>query len=73
MANRRRSGVLLALGWVLSLALMAVLFVVYHNTKLSYRTSFPGMPFYGAMTWWFFLTIPLIGWTWGFFNDLKDD
>jgi hypothetical protein len=73
MANRRRSGVLLALGWVLSLALMAFLFVVYHNTKLSYRASFPGMPFYGAMTWWFFLTIPLIGWTWGFFNDLKDD
>jgi hypothetical protein len=73
MANHRRSGVLLALGWVLSLALMVFLFVVYHNTKLSHQAYFPGMPFYGAMTWWLFFTIPLIGWTWGFFNDLKDD
>jgi hypothetical protein len=31
------------------------------------------MPLYGAMTWWFFLITPLIGWTWGYFNDLKDD
>jgi len=23
------------------------------------------------MSWWFFFTIPVIGFTWGFFNDLK--
>ena len=72
MANHRRHGLLLVIGWLLSAALFVFLFLTYHNTKLSYQMSFPGMPLYGAMTWWFFFTIPLIGWTWGYFNDLKD-
>lgn len=72
MAHRRRHGVLLAICWLLSAALFVFLFITYNGTKLSYRVSFPGMPFYGAMTWWFFFTIPVIGWTWGYFNDLKD-
>lgn len=72
MANRRRHGVLLAICWVLSAALFVFLFITYNGTKLSYQVAFPGMPFYGAMTWWFFFTIPVIGWTWGYFNDLKD-
>ena len=72
MANHRRHGLLLAVYWLLSAALFVFLFVTYSNTKLSHQMSFPGMPFYGAMTWWFFFTIPAIGWTWGYFNDLKD-
>jgi len=72
MVDRRRHGVLLALCWVLSAALFVFLLITYNNTKLSYSMYFPGMPLYGAMTWWFFFTIPIIGWTWGYFNDLKD-
>src|SRR5690348_5161640 len=72
MVDRRRHGVLLVICWLLSAALFVFLFITYHDTKLSYSMYFPGMPLYGAMTWWFFFTIPLIGWTWGFFNDLKD-
>ncbi|HEX5180461.1 MAG TPA: hypothetical protein VFW04_14085 [Gemmatimonadaceae bacterium] len=72
MINRRRHGVALVICWILSAALFVFLFITYDNTKLSYSMYFPGMPLYGAMTWWFFFTIPLIGWTWGFFNDLKD-
>ena len=72
MVDRRLHGVLLVICWLLSAALFVFLFITYHNTKLSYSMYFPGMPLYGAMTWWFFFTIPLIGWTWGFFNDLKD-
>ena len=72
MTNRRKHGILLAVCWLLSAALFVFLFLTYHNTKLSYQMSFPGMPLYGAMTWWFFFTIPVIGWTWGYFNDLKE-
>jgi hypothetical protein len=72
MTKRRRHGILLAICWVLSALLFVFLFVTYDNTKLSYQMNFPGMPLYGAMTWWFFLTFPVIGWTWGYFNDLKD-
>ena len=72
MAKRSRHGVLLVVCWLLSAALFVFLFKAYNGTKLSYQMSFPGMPLYGAMTWWFFFTIPLIGWTWGYFNDLKD-
>ncbi|HUO51906.1 MAG TPA: hypothetical protein VMT93_05265 [Gemmatimonadaceae bacterium] len=71
--TRKTQGALVALGWILSAALFAFLYVTYHGTKLSYQESFPGMPFYGAMSWWFFFTIPVIGFTWGFFNDLKKD
>jgi len=72
MVDRRRHGGLLVIGWILSAVLFVVLFRAYDGTKLSYTMQFPGMPLYGAMTWWFFFTIPLIGWTWGYFNDLKD-
>ena len=69
--NRKTQGALVAIGWLFSAALFTFLYATYHGTKLSYQTSFPGMPFYGAMSWWFFFTIPVIGFTWGYFNDLK--
>jgi hypothetical protein len=69
--NRKIQGAIVALGWLGSAALFAFLFTTYHGTKLSYQSGFPAMPFYGAMSWWFFFTIPVIGFTWGFFNDLK--
>ena len=71
--SRRIQGAMLAFCWLLSIGLFAFLYFAYFGTKLSYQAAFPGMPFYGAMTWWFFFTIPVIGFTWGFFNDLKDD
>lgn len=73
MAKQKRSVVLVGVLWLLALILLGVLFVTYSDTRMSHRsTGFPYMPLYGAMTWWFFLVIPLIGWTWGYFNDLKD-
>ena len=74
MAKRKRSVALVGVLWLLALALLAATIVLYNDTPLSHRTDgFPRMPLYGAVTWWFFLVIPLIGWTWGYFNDLKDD
>lgn len=71
---RKRSYALVAVLWLLALALGVTLFLLYHDTRLSHvQHGFPHMPFYGAMVWWFFLTTPLIGWTWGYFNDLKND
>ena len=73
--------------WLGLLAAMILLYTVYNDGTLANRsnmpylsryrmgypdTGFPYMPLYGAVTWWFFLAIPLIGWTWGVFNDLKD-
>jgi len=73
MEKRKRSVALVGVLWLLALVLLVVLFVTYNDTRMSHRsTGFPYMPLYGAMTWWFFLVIPLIGWTWGYFNDLKD-
>ena len=77
MATRRKRRVaLVAVLWLLALGLFAAMWILYDNTRLSHRAApgtghFPYMPFYGAMVWWFFLVIPLIGWTWGYFNDLK--
>lgn len=70
--SRRMQGVVLVGGWIFSIALFAFMWVTYNGTKLSYSQKFPGMPLYGAMTWWFFFTIPVIGYTWGYFNDLKN-
>jgi hypothetical protein len=70
--SRRTQGVVLVGSWLFSIALFVFMYVTYYDTKLSYSQKFPGMPFYGAMTWWFFFTIPAIGFTWGYFNDLKD-
>jgi len=69
--TRKTQSAVLALGWLGSAALFAFFYATYHGTKLSYQTAFPGMPFYGAMSWWFFFTIPVLGFTWGYFNDLK--
>jgi hypothetical protein len=71
--TRKTQFALVVLGWIGSAALFTFLYVTYHGTKLSYQMGFPGMPFYGAMSWWFFFTIPVIGFTWGFLNDLKKD
>lgn len=74
MATRRSRGTFLAVLWVLALVLAAVMWWAYGPThKLGFRSGFPYMPRYGAMTWWFFFVIPLIGYTWGWFNDLHDD
>jgi hypothetical protein len=70
--SRRTQSVVLVGGWIFSIALFVFMYVTYNGTKLSYSEKFPGMPFYGAMTWWFFFTIPVIGFTWGYFNDLKN-
>ena len=70
--SRRTQSVVLVGGWIFSIALFVFMYVTYYGTKLSYSQKFPGMPFYGAMTWWFFFTIPVIGFTWGYFNDLKN-
>lgn len=73
MARKRNPFIVVVL-WILALALGVALFILYDDTRLSHvQRGFPHMPLYGAMTWWFFLITPLIGWTWGFFNDLKDD
>ena len=74
MANRKAQGTLLAVLWLGYVALAVVAWFAFAPTRpLGFRSGFPHMPRYGAMTWWFFLAIPLIGYTWGFFNDLKDD
>ena len=74
--------------WLGLLVAMILLYTVYNDGQLANRSSmsylaryrmgypqtgFPYMPLYGAVTWWFFLAIPLIGWTWGVFNDLKNN
>ncbi|MDQ3699086.1 MAG: hypothetical protein M3373_13870 [Gemmatimonadota bacterium] len=77
--KRKRSLALVGILWLLSIGLLVVIILLYNDTRLSQRAltpasaGFPYMPLYGAITWWFFLTIPLIGWTWGYFNDLRDD
>jgi hypothetical protein len=73
--------------WIGLLLTIIFLYTVYNDGVLANRsqmpflsryrmgyphTGFPYMPLYGAVTWWFFFAIPLIGWTWGVFNDLKD-
>ena len=73
MANRRTQGAVLGVLWLVALAVLLVVVLLFDNTPFPYRTGFPYMPFYGAVTWWFFLVIPLIGATWGFFNDWKSE
>ena len=70
--QRSVQGMLLGVYWLLSIAGLAFIILTWDKNPLSHRQGFPAMPFYGAVTWWFFLTIPAIGWTWGFFNDLKN-
>jgi p-aminobenzoyl-glutamate transporter AbgT len=65
---------LLAIGWIVVIALFIATLVFYGETRLSQpqrQTGFPHMPLYGAMTWWFFLAIPMIGITYGMFNEWR--
>lgn len=65
---------LLAVGWIVVIGLFVATLVLYGGTRLSQPqrlTGFPHMPLYGAMTWWFFLAIPMIGITYGMFNEWK--
>ena len=70
--TRRSQSLVVVVGWLLSIVLLVLVFVRYDPQRLSHA-GFPHMPFFGAMTWWFFFTIPVIGMTWGFFNDWKGD
>ncbi|HET7585102.1 MAG TPA: hypothetical protein VFK13_09345 [Gemmatimonadaceae bacterium] len=77
MRNRKTAGLLLAVWWVVMLALLGGLIYYFHYTasgaRFAHEQGFPHMPLYGAITWWFFFAIPMIGYTWGFFNDLKEE
>ncbi len=73
MANRRTQGAVIGVLWLVALGVLAALLLFYGDTPYVHRTSFPYMPLYGAVVWWFFFVIPLIGATWGFFNDWKSD
>ena len=70
--SRRTQGVVLVGGWLFSAALFVFMYITYYGTKLSYSEKFPGRPCYGAMTGWFFVTIPVIGFTWGYVKDVKN-
>lgn len=73
MSKRRGRVLIIAVLWLVSLGILAAAILLFNDTRLSRRTGFPYMPLYGAVTWWFFLTIPVIGLTWGLLNDLKRD
>lgn len=73
MANRARIP-LLVVGWLLVIGLLVAVFILYGGTRLSQPhqlNGFPRMPLYGAITWWFFLAIPMIGLTYGAFNEWR--
>jgi hypothetical protein len=59
--------------WIVAMALLAAVIIAFGDTRLSRGSGFPHMPRYGAITWWFFLVIPLIGATYAFFNEWKRD
>lgn len=73
MANRARIP-LLVVGWLIVIGLLVATFIFYGGTRLSQPhalTGFPRMPLYGAITWWFFLAIPMIGLTYGVLNEWR--
>lgn len=73
MASRARLLGLLV-GWLIVIGLLVGAFVFYSGTRLSQPhglTGFPRMPLYGAITWWFFLAIPMIGLTYGVLNEWR--
>jgi p-aminobenzoyl-glutamate transporter AbgT len=73
MASRARIGGLV-IGWLIVIGLLVATFVFYGGTRLSQPhrlTGFPQMPLYGAITWWFFLAIPMIGLTYGVLNEWR--
>jgi hypothetical protein len=64
----------LLLGWLVVIGLLVGTFVFYGGTRLSQPhrlTGFPHMPLYGAIVWWFFLAIPMIGLTYGVLNEWR--
>ncbi|HJR64363.1 MAG TPA: hypothetical protein VJ803_11730 [Gemmatimonadaceae bacterium] len=69
--SKRPPYALVGILWLIAIGVL-VLIVIAFPERVAARSGFPYMPRYGAITWWFFFTIPLIGWTWGVFNDLKD-
>lgn len=71
---RRRAGIaILGLLWIIAIGLLVAAIIAYGDTRLSRGSGFPHMPLYGAVTWWFFFTIPLIGVTYAFFNEWNRD
>ncbi len=70
-SNRRRSGMIIGVLWVVALVVLVAVVIYFGDTRVQQREGFPWMPRYGAITWWFFLVIPLIGATYGFFNDWR--
>lgn len=73
MASRTRLLGLLV-GWLIVIGLLVAALVFYGGTRLSQPhglTRFPHMPLYGAITWWFFLAIPMIGLTYGALNEWR--
>ena len=73
MARRRTGIAVIGVLWLLAIALLAVVIVAFGDTRLSRGSGFPHMPRYGAVTWWFFFVIPLIGVTYAFFNEWRRD
>ncbi len=74
MANRRTQGAVIGVLWLIALVVLVAALLFFENTPYAYRSGgFPNLPLYGALTWWFFFVIPLIGATWGFFNDWRGD
>jgi hypothetical protein len=71
MARSRAGIAVLGLLWVVAIVLLVVAIFAFGDTKLSRGVGFPHMPRYGAITWWFFLVIPLIGVTYGYFNEWR--
>jgi len=74
MATRRRTqqGIAILVLWVIYIA--ALLWMIFfYDDRFTVHSNFPHLPFYGAVAWWFFFLIPVIGVTYGFFNDWKDE
>jgi hypothetical protein len=72
MRNRRRTGTIIGVLWLVALVALVGVVIYFGDSRVQGREGFPWMPLYGAITWWFFLSIPLIGATYGFFNDWRD-
>ncbi len=71
MSNRRRTGMILGVLWIVSIGVLIAAVIYFGDSRVAQRQGPPWMPMYGAVTWWFFLSIPLIGATYGFFNDWR--
>ncbi len=72
MATRRTQGTVIGVLWLVYIVALVMVVIMFQDKPISRGFGFPHMPLYGAVTWWFFFAIPLIGSTWGYFNDWKD-